>query len=197
MFVTALSPVDGDTLLPLAEARQHLRLDAVDPEVPTDPEVELENTEIRAFRDAAIDWIETYTGRALQRRAFRWTGAGFKRAGTLPMRPVRLVTGVAYLAKGGVVALDQADYRIAGDGIVAAVADRWPVTQEIADAVRVEFEAGYDDEMPCPPALLVAIKMLLAHFYRNRGATTAGVTVAEVPFGAVALCGPYRAWAIV
>lgn len=197
MIVVAVTPADGDMILPLDAAKRHLKIDLPDADSTPDPDAEGEDAEIRAFRDAAIDWIETHTGRALQRRAFRWSGAGLGLAAALPVRPVRSVSSVGYLASDVVTPISADAYRVVGDGIVAVSEAAWPTAQCSADGARVEFDAGYDDEMPLPAALMAAIKMLMAHLYRNRGATNSGVTVTEVPFGVATLCQAYRVWQLV
>lgn len=47
---------------------------------------------------------------------------------------------------------------------------------------------------PMPPAVLQAIKLLVAHLYENREATLVGVSAADLPFGLFDLLSPYRWW---
>jgi uncharacterized phiE125 gp8 family phage protein len=197
MIVVAVTPADGDVILPLDAAKRHLKIDVPDAESTPDPDAEGDDAEIRAFRDAAIDWIETYTGRALQRRVFRWSGASLDMAVSLPIRPVRSVSSVGYLADDIVMPIAADAYRVVGDGIVAASSAAWLTVQCAADGARVDFDAGYDVDLPLPAALMAAIKMLMGHLYRNRGATNTGATVTEVPFGVETLCQAYRVWRLV
>ncbi len=197
MIAVAVTPVNGDLILPLDAVKRHLKIELPDMAGAPDPDEDGEDAEIRAFRDAAIDWIETHTGRSLQRRTFRWSGACLDLAVSLPVRPVRAVSSVNYLTNDVLTSVEEDSYRTVGDGIVPASARSWPLAQPAADGARVEFDAGYDDDMPLPPALMAAIKMLMAHLYRNRGATNTGVTVTEVPFGVATLCQAYRVWQLV
>jgi hypothetical protein len=48
---------------------------------------------------------------------------------------------------------------------------------------------------PVPPAIIEAIKLLVAHLYENREASLVGVTSSALPFGLFDLLTPYRAWA--
>lgn len=48
---------------------------------------------------------------------------------------------------------------------------------------------------PVPPALIEAIKLLVAHLYENREASLVGITSGELPFGLMDLITPYRQWA--
>lgn len=201
MNIVAVTAADGEAVLPLAAAKRHLKIEPRDPETEVgaeaDAETAIEDVEISAFRDAAIDLIEQFTGRSLQRRAFRWSGVSFAQAAALPIRPVRSIVSVGYLIDDVVTPITTDHYRIVADGITALSASPWPSISWGADQVRVEFEAGYDVDLPLPPALLAAVKMLMAHLYRNREAGSVGAAVTEVPFGVGALCRPYRSWAMV
>lgn len=188
MNIVSVSPANGETVLTLEQAKRHLKID-------DDPGYD--DPDVAAFRDAAVDWLEQYTGRSFQRRTFRWSDASFARAAFLPIRPLRSIVSVSYLIADEITPVSTSDYRISGDGIVARSASPWPLTGGGLDSVRVEFEAGYDGDMPLPAALLAAVKMLMAHLYRNREAASVGVAVSEVPFGVASLCRPYRSWALV
>ncbi|WP_353444010.1 head-tail connector protein [Sphingomonas faeni] len=182
MIITPLSVLSGEGVLPLEQAMSHLRLD--------DPANE--SSDVVAFRDAAIDWVEQHTGHSLQRRAFRWSGDAFAQAQDLLVRPLRSVIGVSYLVADNLVAVPAGGYRIAGDGIAALCAAPWPPVDGGVGCVQIDFEAGHDSNLPAPSALITAVKMLMAHLYRNREATSIGAAISEVPFGVSVLCQPYR-----
>lgn len=48
---------------------------------------------------------------------------------------------------------------------------------------------------PPEPAILQAIKLLVAHLYENREASLVGVSVEQLPIGVFDLITPYRDWA--
>ena len=68
----------------------------------------------------------------------------------------------------------------AAESYISAFAQPWPW--------------GAGGAAPTPPAILQAVKILVAHLYENREASLVGVTVAELPFGLFDLLTPWRTW---
>lgn len=178
---SSASEASAQPAVDLEDVKRHLRVDGDD-----------EDVEIEIYRDAAIGWVEEYTGRSLTRQSFTWTGASFRRADWLPRRPVRAIETVAYLDGRGVPSRMLAGWRFTENGLAVAVGGAWPVAASSSDAVTISYEAGYDDTVPLPKALKVAVLMMAGHFYRNREAAAAAVSVTEVPFGVLELCRPFR-----
>ena len=178
-------PMDGEAVLPLDDAKDHLRVLSDD-----------EDALIEILRDAAIDWVERHTGCALMVRTFEYSGTGFPCTGRslpLPVRPVVSVEAVSYLdGAGAVIALAAPSFRIAQDSLNEAAGARWPVTLAGAGTVTVEFTAGFADIYADAPALVSAVKLLMGHLYRYREAAISGVSITEVPLGVTALCAPFR-----
>lgn len=170
------APLDGDVLLPLDDAKAYLRVEGGD-----------EDALIGALRDAAIDWVERHTGRALVRRAFVWTASRFATPLRLTIEPIVSVDGVGYRGSDGVsVSLDAAGWRLAGRELYAGVGASWPLALAGEGAVRVTLTAGYEDG-GVPPALVSAVKLMLGHLYRNRE-----TAVTDAPMAAEVLCAAYR-----
>jgi len=172
----------GEALLPLAAAKAHLSIEADDTQ---------DDALIESLRDAAIETVEQYCGIRLAPctgiEAHFEAFAPKLRLGIGPAFSVS-VTGISYDVQGVTTVLDASAWRIAAGGaLVPAAGTCWPY----ADAVMVTFDAGYPAG-ECPPALIIAVKMLVAHFYRNREAVAVGVTVAEMPLGVTVICGLYR-----
>jgi len=71
----------------------------------------------------------------------------------------------------------------------------------IADklAAAQDWVAGYtgipSDATSTPPAVDEAVRRIAADLYENREASVIGATAANLPFGALDLLEPYRAWA--
>lgn len=183
--IRTVTPQDDiPAVLSLALAKAHLRV-----------EHDAEDAPIAAYVSAAQDAVERHCSRFLTAReaeisysAFPGSCEGY--AFDLPRDPVTAITAIAYTDSDGVAAeLEEADWRWseAAPNLVRPAYDTsWPSAYAEAGAVRVTFDAGYEDGL-CPPSLVQAVKLLLTHLYDNRGAMAG-----ELPAGVVSLCRPYR-----
>lgn len=163
-----VAPPDAAAIIPQALIDQHLK-------PASDADAEL----IDVVRLAAIDHIERYTGRSLQRRAWAVDFDGFGCSMRLPRSPIGTVTAVRYVAPEGDV-LSAAGWRVADDLLVAG----WPATLAGPGVVTVEFTAGYLDVASEAPALRLAVVLMMRHLYDGGdGEPTAAIA---------AMCRPYR-----
>lgn len=80
MTLRRLTPINGDAVLPLADAKQQCRVLHND-----------EDALIAALRDAAIAHVEKLSGIALAPADFEWSTRRYTES-ELPMRPVTAVT---------------------------------------------------------------------------------------------------------
>lgn len=176
------APVDGEAVLPLVDAKAHLRVLHDD-----------EDALIEALRDAAVDWIERYCGISFAPREFVWTGDGFADPIRLPLAPVIDVQAIEYRdAAGTTVALLSGAWRVSKDWLRPAPGTCWPATEHGRGAVTVYFTAGYADVLSEAPGLLSAVRMLLGTLYKFREGAVSGTIVQDVPMGVQMLCEPYR-----
>jgi uncharacterized phiE125 gp8 family phage protein len=122
--------------------------------------------------------------------------------------PVREVESIVYLDADGVEQqVDAADWRWEPTGPSAEV---WtlsgfsaPTLQtERRGAVRILYTAGFndpdasdgDDRLRLPARARQAVRMLVMHWYENRGTIIAGDTVANVPIAVDALIDSLRVY---
>ena len=67
-----------------------------------------------------------------------------------------------------------------------------PISDRPAAGIELDIEAGYGDApADVPEPLRQAIRLLVAHWYENRGLTTIGHEVAVLPRTVAALVAPY------
>lgn len=174
----------GEALLPLDDAKAWLRLDGDD-----------EDALVGVLRDASINAVEQYANLKLapvsdQVATFEEFGERM-RIGIGPVATFA-VTAIRYVDLNGEPgAIDAGGWRIdRAGGLMPAVGTTWPAG---ASAVEVTYSAGYP-AAACPPALIQAARMMLAHLYRNRAAITVGSSAAalELPLGFTMLCDQYR-----
>lgn len=188
--LAALPAGYGEALLPLADAKAHLR-------VLEDDEDDL----IAALRDAAIDAVEQYTGLRLRARtgadALTWRGECLPTDDSqmlrLGARPATALTSIVWLdSSGASVTGDVATLRIVdGDGLLPKPGESWP--SDVAGGVTIVFACVL---ATAPPALIMAAKMLLATFYTNRESVVTSGMTAELSHGFKMLCAPYRRWQV-
>ena len=76
-MLTRVTPLDGESILPLADAKAHLRVLHDD-----------EDTMIGQLRDAAISHVERVSGVALAEGDWRWSRSIFTTPVALPIGPV-------------------------------------------------------------------------------------------------------------
>ena len=176
----------GEALLSLEDCKAHLRVEGND-----------EDELVEALRDAAIEFVERYCGVKMGPVAgMVWRGeALFSRADLahqdLGVWPVTGLVSVAWKDGGGAdVDGDVAEFRVTERGrLRRAVGGRWP--SGIAGDMVVTFDAGFAAD-ECPPSLLQATRLMLAHLYMNREAVIVGQVSADAPLGVTALCAPFR-----
>ncbi|WP_426043696.1 head-tail connector protein [Caulobacter sp. DWR3-1-2] len=158
MSVVVITP--PAPLVSLALAKQHLRIDGGDEDV-------LVQAYIASTTDH-IDGPEGWLGRAIGSQTLEWRGPAFPANPSLalPLGPARSIVSVKYLDQAGV---DQtwpdANYRLVGDCLTPDSDVVWPRYREEANAVRVQWVAGYE---ATPPAIVGAVLLLIGEAYSNR-----------------------------
>lgn len=180
----------------LNEAKEHLRVivrDGVGAVLPNE-----DDALITAFVAAATDHLDGYTGilgRALVTQTWRQDFAGFGCL-RLPLGPTASITSITYFDEDGLQqTLADTVYVLRADALGAYVDlkpdQSWPTVYIRPDAVSVTYVAGVD-AADVPPAIKVAIMLIVGNWYENREAVNVGNIVHELPIGVYALIAPYR-----
>ena len=157
-MLTALAPFDGDTILPLADARVQLNLTA---------DEDFHDAAVGDARDSAIGWVESYTGKSLQAREFEWAADQFCSVIRLPIGPVSGVDGISYYnSEGTDTALAEGDWVSGRDRVVASTS--WPYANGDPGGVRITFTAGYASAADIPPNLMAAVKLAMTAMFEER-----------------------------
>jgi uncharacterized phiE125 gp8 family phage protein len=173
--------------LALDEARAFLRLDTHD-----DDEI------VAALIAAAQLHIETQTRRALITQGWRLTLDAWPADGRIAVRPgpLRDLTAarVTDLA-GNATALDLQHF-VPDLGACELVVAPWAVMQptRLAAGIALDVTVGYGDTaLDVPEPLRQAMRLLIAHWYENRGLVVTGaMSLAALPATVAALLAPYR-----
>ena len=171
----------------LAEAKLHLRVDSSD-----------DDDLITAQISAAREYVEAATGRALVQRTVALRLDAFPAGDiVLPLGRAVSVSSIGYIDTAGAAqtlagGLYSADVNAQPARIAPAYGESWPSTRAQTAAVTVTFVAGYGAAAAVPAAAVVAIKLLVAHWYESREAVVVGTISGPLPMAVDALCAALR-----
>jgi uncharacterized phiE125 gp8 family phage protein len=173
--------------LTLDEARAFLRVDTHDDDEP-----------IAALIVAARLHIEMQTRRALITQDWRLTLDAWPADGRIPVQPgpLRELTAArVYDFSGTATALDLQHF-VPDLGACELAVAPWALMQptRLAAGIELEVSVGYGDTaLDVPEPLRHAVRLLVAHWYENRGLIVPGATsLASLPASVAALIAPYR-----
>ena len=172
--------------LSLAEAKAFLRVEVAD-----DDDV------ITALIAGARIHVEAQTRRALITQSWRLVLDAWPEDGRIPVRPAPLQTFTAarvYDIDNNAQAVDTQSFvpDIAASQLIFAP---WALTQpqRLAAGIELDVVCGYGDAATdVREPLRQAIRLLVAHWYENRGLVASGTTAAVLPVSVAALLAPYR-----
>jgi uncharacterized phiE125 gp8 family phage protein len=154
---------------------------------------------IAALIAAARVQVEAQTRRALIEQTWRLVRDIWPAAGRLPILPVPLMEVTAirvFEADGAPHVLDVDDFAIdtvSAPAVLAFARGAPRAPGKLAAGIEIDIAAGYGDAADDVPApLRQAIRMLVAHWYENRGVIAASGEVAAMPQSVSSLIAPFR-----
>lgn len=144
---------------------------------------------------AATSYVEYYLGRSLMTQTWALYLDVFADSMLLPKGPVQSVSSITYADKDGaqqtlattVYGFDNASNP---QRIFLKPSQTWPVSQTIANAVKITYIAGYTT---VPLSICMAIKFLISQWYDNRTPFSERVPT-ELPNTVAALLANHRAF---
>ena len=180
----------------------HHSLEIVDAPLITPITIEEVKAQLRVEHDdddtiltRLIDVAVTYTdvrgalGQAMITQKWaQWINANPPQNVSLILGPVQDVTAIKYYDTDGVLQTDDINnYQVFGTDFATVISPKdsftWPVSQQRSDAIKIEYEIGYGDEITSvPQTIRHALMLLIGHWYDNREQT--GVDeLSNIPFG--------------
>ena len=155
---------------------------------------------IAALISASCIHIEAQTRRALITQDWRITLDAWPADGRLPIRPAPLrdLTAARVYDAGGIAHAVDAQSFVADTSASALGFAPWalPSPGRLAAGIDVDVVVGYGDAAAdVPEPLRQAIRLLIAHWYENRGLAAVG-TVTILPTTVASLIAPYRMLAL-
>jgi len=176
--------------LTVAEAKAYLRVETAD-----DDDV------IAALIAGARVHVEAQTRRALITQTWRLVRDAWPADGRLQVLPAPLRSVVAartYDEAGGTHVTDIGAFVVdVASSQLAFPPWSMPAPGRASAGIEIDVSVGYGDSGPdVPAALRQTIRLLVAHWYENRGLVALGEQVAVMPAAAAALVAPFRMLAL-
>lgn len=188
MSLVLISPPTQDVVT-LAEAKEHLRVDAND-----------DDTLIGRLIGQVVASLDPASGGTLGRalRPQTWE----LRLAEFPLCPIRLpfppaieIESIKYdAADGAEQTVAGSDYRLIGQGAFQPVrlslsyGASWPAARYSEEAVRIRFVAGYDADDEggdrLPTAIKVAALLMIGDLYENRETVAVGAVSSKIEMSA-------------
>lgn len=172
--------------LSLAEAKSFLRVEHGD-----------DDAIIASLVSAARNHVEAMTRSGLVTQTWRlvfdrWPDGGRIRPRVGPLRS--LAAARVFNAAGESSAIDPEVFVIdKAAGVIAAPAWSLPPPGRGVAGIELDLVIGFGDAASdIPPMLLQAIRMLVAHWYENRGLIAIGQSIAMMPASVNAMISSYR-----
>ena len=174
----------------LSDAKLHLRVDGSD-----------DDALISALIVAARQSAEHQTSRALITQTLRLTLDAFPSGSDgveLLRPPVQSISAVQYVdASGNTVTLSTTQYGVDTVSqpawLLPVYGTAWPATRDQANAVQIDYVAGYGTAAAVPQAIKQWMLLAIGDMYASREATVIG-TIAERLSFFDQLLDPYRVW---
>lgn len=168
-------------IVPLEQMKMHLRIDHAD-----------EDAYIQTLTDAAVAYLDGPKGMlgwCLGAQTWVLTYDAF------PQGPIRLPTGplvsvVSVQADGVLVDPSQYDVDATDERAWLVPVGSWPSVDSVNGA-EITFVAGHASASTISPVVAMVVKLLVAHWYQNREAVSAG-PMREVPMSAHSLLSSIR-----
>lgn len=176
-----------ETPIDVSVLKEHLRISSSD-----------QSNVLEIYLNAAVQWVETYTGRALMTQTWRVTLPSFPARTWLPYAaPLVGITHVKYYDTSNVQqTLASTVYTVPADGepacLLLASGQSWPSLYLRDDAIAVTYDVGAAAAADVPAPLRQAVLLLAGHFYENREGVLVSAISKEMEFAVTALCAPYR-----
>lgn len=171
-------------LLPIAEAREHLRIDG------DYDDAYLES--LAAVAAATLDGPDGMIGKALLSQGWTLTQPRLlaKDRLELPVVPFASLASIKYYDTDNTQqTASLSDFVVFGNEDWAYVepVSSWPAMYDRPDAIEVIWTAGYGVLSDVPSNILHAAKLLVAHWYEHREAVKLGATPVELPLAVESL----------
>ncbi|MBB5050548.1 putative phiE125 gp8 family phage protein [Afipia massiliensis] len=151
---------------------------------------------ITSLVSAARNHVEALTRCALITQTWRLVLDRWPDGGRIAPRigPLRTLTAVRVFDPAGEASVIDPDIFVVdvAAGVLAAPAWSLPVPGRSVAGIELDIEVGFGAASDVPQTLRQAIRMLVAHWYENRGLIAIGSSVAMMPASVNAMISSHR-----
>jgi len=159
---------------------------------------ELQDVNLTRRIKEARQWTEEHLGRSLVDQT--WEMAFDTWPGEMRLRrmPASSITSIKYIdATGSEQTVTASDYTLDTYSTFHAVRlaynTYWPSHQDIPNAIKVRYVAGYGASgTSVPGPIREAILLIVGHWTRFQAVAESGVSITRIPFAVENLLSPYR-----
>ncbi len=154
---------------------------------------------VQKLIESATSWVEGFTQRKLLAQTVTWYRDRFTDEDRLrlPLGKVKAVNSVKYIATDGTLTTwDVADYTatLRDPGYIwPNYGNSWPTIRAEPEAVRVEYQVGWDHRNDVPGDITHAMLLLIGHGFEHREESIAGTIIGNIPHGVKDLLRPWKA----
>ena len=181
---------DTSAVVSLADLKKHVAIDVTETYY---------DDMLQSMEQAAVAFVESKSRLILRDSSYEVFCDKFppgKNPLYIPLWPVRSVTTITYVDQGGSVAsytTAQPSLTTQPAALYPAVGDEWPNAQDDnKQAVTFSATVGYENNAAIPAMVKHAIKMLVAHWFRNRETVLVGSISKELEKAVDALMVQFR-----
>jgi uncharacterized phiE125 gp8 family phage protein len=159
---------------------------------------ELQDVNITRRIKEARQWTEEFMGRSLITQTWEMAFNTWPKEMRLRRMPVASITSIKYIDAAGVEqTVSSADYTLDTYApfhtVRLAYNTTWPSHQDIVNAIKVRYEAGYGSVGTLVPGpIREAILLAVGHWTRYQAVAESGVSITRIPFAVENLLSPYR-----
>lgn len=159
--------------------------------------LDIDDVLLLMYEEIAHRWVEGYLGRSVLRQTWReWYDGPFRGPVVLlEEQAVALTSVTVYDEDDAATVVSSAIYQVdlisLPSRLILRSGQTWPTELRAANAIAVEYTAGWADADAVPPAVKAAVFLYAAHRYAHREVTVDG-PVTTVPAGIESLLRPYR-----
>lgn len=173
--------VDYSTLISSASVKDHLRVEHT-----------VDDTLIGSLRDAACEWVESYTSAKIGSRV-GIAYANAWRTEAIPVHPFVVDSVKYYDTTDTLVTMPAADYHVDLVGRPGCIKfTEAPDLQDDAyNRIHINLTVGWTPTN-LPESVAAAVKLLVGHWYEHRQAEVLGTITSTLKLGIEALLAPHR-----
>jgi len=146
----------------------------------------LEDTEIPALIQAAVEQAESYTERSFITRTLELAVDHFPVEIELLKGPVQSITSIKYLDSDGTEQTLSGSNYVLDDysplpWVLLAAGESWPATYDAANAVKIRYVAGFGDAADVPEDIKSALYIAVGHWIKFQSEVESGIGPSRMP----------------